>query len=186
MRAWLYGWAEGRRIKPKDYLGEAQEAREFLERHAKLKHAAVVAALAFFEKWLKNGAEGVSVPAREEMHRLYCAGVTPMDALVECAAVWLLSRRRPALLPDGLPLTYALGAALLYLRPRIYHEVYRNGEREMRPEKFTGSKRRLVGRTIRDALGVFFFNLERAAEREHTERVNQSLAVRTPFTNTNP
>jgi hypothetical protein len=101
--------------------------------------------------------------------------------LVEVSAVWLLSRRRPKVLHDGLQLTYALGTTTLSLRPRIYFEVYKNGKREMRPERHKGPTRRLVGKIIRDTLGVFLLNLETAIEREHTERINQTLAIRTPL-----
>lgn len=184
MRAYLHGHPEGRRIKPDEYQGERQEVHKFFEHHS--KHAAVIAALSFFDKWLKDGAEGLEVPAKEDMHRLSTQGVTPMDMLVEVSAVWLLSRRRPRVLPDGLALTYALATSLLYLRPRIYFEVYKNGEREMRPERYSGTKRRLVGNITRSALGVFFLNLEATLEREHKERVEQTLAIRTPFNPTTP
>lgn len=181
-QVYVYGWPEGRRIMPKEYLGERQEAQRFLESHA--KHPAVVAALSFFSKWLGDAAELRDVPAKADLYRLHTAGVTPVDMLVETSAVFLLSRRRPKALPDGRPLIHGLGTATLYLSKRNTIEVFTNGKREVRPMRHSGATRRKVGKLIWDALGVFFLNLEQGIEREHTERGNQARAIRTPFTNT--
>jgi hypothetical protein len=110
----------------------------------------------------RNGPGAAEYHLQHELARLKSAEVTPREALEVAMAVWLLSLEQPAVLPDDLRLTKALGNAVLRIAKLRKIEVWVNGERRItsrRPPP--GEAVTLLGTRLRENFGLLAFALER-------------------------
>lgn len=167
-----YGHPSARRVRKKDYAGEREHVVRFLRYHA--DHAAVVAAIKWAERWLKDAAANESVPAVQHMQRLAAAGVTGKDIVEEVLSLWLFSRWHPHSLADDIRLTKALGTAVLYLAP--------SGKRN-KNARIGGQARQIVGEHIRNTpnVGIFVFHVLDAIEAQIKTRQDDMQDMRLPF-----
>ena len=176
----LYGCPEGRRIRPREYATELQDARTFIEE--KIDHRAIQEALRLLGDWLHAAALGKPrTPAIRELQRLEVAGVTPRRILEELAAVWLYSERYPSRLKDDDQLTYALGASILYLAPRDAVTAYSNPDLKKGYRKVRGVDRREAGQFVRMYLGALFKGIHRKLTEQQEQEQQRRAALMTPL-----
>ena len=174
-----YGHPEGCFVPPRQYLGEMDEARMFVEKH--LGHKAVQATIEWFDVWLREAANGIPVLARAEFRRLAEHGVTGKDCVVSVLAVWLYAHRRPAALPSDARLTFAIALSVLYLAPREKKVSWRNGKAKEYGKHIGHRIRRDVGRLIRTTLGLFLYNAVAEMNKESDRENDLKLALAMTF-----
>jgi hypothetical protein len=171
-----HGHPKGVAIFPKQYVAERAEAAGVIGRNP--SHPGIVTALSWLKEWLE-GQRG----AAQEAARLADHGVEPRRVLEECAAVWMLSHRRPGQLPDDARLTFALSRAVLHLAPRRVRKIYQYGSRTARRyQSASREARRELGEAIRRTLGVLLQQISMEPERALRAESARQEAFATPFT----
>src|SRR5262249_14795232 len=123
----MYGHPLGRRILTRDYAPEARKIAALLKAHP--DHPGTARALAWVEAWLARAKAGdTTTPGFAQVARITAHGVTALQVLHACAAVWAYAQRNPRALPDDERLTFALASAVFLLAPRPLTRKYTYGE----------------------------------------------------------
>ncbi len=176
----LYGSPSGRPLTVAELRPYKDEWKDFFLRHAETPQMA--AAIQFFNDLLSLGRVGDGL-TQFQLHRLRSQGVSGVEALQCVASVWLLSRDRPALLPDNRQLTMAIGAQLFKLRPLEARTVItRKGKMERVYVPPPAVARREVGELVRAKLGTFFIRVEQAMTEERDKARATAMVLAQPFT----
>lgn len=158
-----YGHPQGKHIDPKLWATELAEASRFIEAH--ITHRGITQAVAWFDEWLRDSTKGETLPsggpetpvvASKDMSRLADKGIGPLQLLKTVAGLWLFAQRNPHTLQDDNRLTVAISLALLKLAPR-YYRVDPEGKRN--PTRYTAEARKLIGKRIRDTIGLLIRNI---------------------------
>jgi hypothetical protein len=118
-----------------------------------------------------------------ELQRLQ--DVEPQAALAAVVGIWLYSFHMPRQLPDDRRLTYAIGHAVLRLRPLTitrsrYDHATGKVQNVHRPP--AGLAVGLLGRRSRTELAPFLANLTALLEDDHRRATERATALRTPLT----
>jgi hypothetical protein len=170
-----HGKPTARAIKKSEWAPYRKLARALFKKNE--GHEALVAADEFMAQLLtpgperspkRNGPGAAEYHLQIELARLKKAAVTPRQALEAAVAVWLLALEQPATLPDDIRLTKALGNAVLRIAKLRKREIWVNGKQSLRTRPPAGGALDLLGRKIRDHLGVLVLHLEKliAADRQ--------------------
>ena len=131
-------------------------------------HEGVAYALEFFDRWIRRAYQGeAGVPLVKHMSRLCVDGTTPMDLLVNCAALYLYSDYRPDRIRDRRHLTYCIGKGVLRFKPT--------------PAKIKPSEIREAGEIVLKALGVLLANISKAAQERSTKKRETVRAQSAPL-----
>lgn len=157
-----YGHPQGKHIDPKLWATELAEASRFIEAH--ITHRGITQAVAWFDEWLSAAQEASSkggnldapVVAAQDMARLADMGIQPLQLLKTVAGLWLFAQRNPHTLQDDNRLTVALSLAVLKLAPR-YYRIDHQGKRN--PTRYTAEARKLIGKRVRDTIGLLIRNI---------------------------
>lgn len=153
-----YGHPHGKHIDPKLWATELAEASRFIEAH--ITHRGITQAVAWFDEWLLDSTKGdtleTPVVAAKDMSRLADKGIEPLQLLKTVAGLWLFAQRYPHSIPDDNRLTVAISLAVLKLAPR-YYRIDREGKRK--PTRYTAEARKLIGKRIRDTIGLLIRNI---------------------------
>lgn len=173
----LYGSPEGRRIRRWEYKQEVKEARAVIL--ANKSNPAIIEAVALLQGWLEEAARGRKVAAREDMDRLFNAGVTGLDVLIEAAALWLWFDRRKHHYDNGPELTHQIGTAVILLKPRP--AAYRNRDGSARYKPVGAVARRECGGLIRKHLATVLHNISQRVLRDELEVQQRAETLRTPL-----
>jgi hypothetical protein len=176
-----YGNEHGRRIFRKEYREERKAVDALFKKYP--THPGLLQATAWVRSWLDAAAAGERVPGAVHVARLQRYGVEPRDILAEVCAVFAWERRHPRALPDdGVPLTYAMAIAMLYLVPReqVTAYSYPSGVRR-RYKEAGGTTRKEVGDHLRMHLVRLLVNVHQAIEQEQQATKNAALAMSAPF-----
>lgn len=175
----LYGSPTGRPLRAAELRPYKEEFAGFMLRYVSTPQ--VRAAVKLLDDLLSLGRVGHGL-TQFQLHRLRSQGVTGMEALQCVAAVFLLSRDRPALLPDDRQLTMAIGAQLFKLRPLEGRTVFtRKGKEERQYVPPPAVARREVGELVRSKLGTFMMRVEQALHEEESRSRALALTLATPF-----
>jgi hypothetical protein len=168
-----YGSPTGRRLKRKDdYQREYLLVTELVNNNR--EHPGLVRAEEWLSQFFPPEEAGKVVPVVEPQVkpesrkalsttflRLSPQGVTPLDVILESAALYLVSEWRPHTLSDDLALTRQIGTQVVYLATRDIKSVWMNGEKQYRPKRIPNQTRHHVGAAIRGALGSLMLNMAR-------------------------
>ena len=188
-----YGTPTGRRLKRKDdYQWEHNLVTELVRNNA--QHPGLLRAIEWLDQFFPpEDATRVKPTVQPEVSaesrraltstflRISPQGVTPLDVIIETAALWLVSAWRQRELDDGLALTQHLGTAVIYLGVNDTEVVYVNGKRSRRPKRIAFLTRHTIGAAIRGAMGVLLLNIAHAcvAKVERDDQAKHDL--RKPF-----
>lgn len=169
-----YGHPESRAISKKELKYERMQIEELIEKNK--DHEGIKNAIAWFDKWLVNAAEGrPGTPGLQQLCNLYYAGKTGRDLLVTCATLWLFSYRNQRYFPDNLSLEYGLAHQLTRMI-KLEQRYSRSGKKKAVAVK--GKTKKEIGEYIRQNLGVLFVNichhLQNIEEEKHL--LNQTMA----------
>jgi hypothetical protein len=176
----MHGHPQGHRLLPRDYAQERTEVAAFLTRNT--QHPGILVAQQWLSDWLTASASRESgAVAQTHMFRLAFDGITPLRLLEEVAAVWLFSTRHPEQLEQDERLTYALGAAVLYLCPRGRRQGFSKGQIKDLPIRFPGTVRQEVGEHVRSSIGILLFHISDAINRRVLKDQGKRQALSTPF-----
>lgn len=149
-RKTAYGSDHGKRWYPKDYEREALKVSQILSSNT--EHPGVLKAIASFDEWMRTACIRGGTLGQKHILRLSDEGVTGLDLLTDCAAIWMFSFDAPWDLPTDAPLNYALGLAVLTKSPSM-----KRGCVSARDIKMTD--RRKVGQYIREHVGILLHNI---------------------------
>ena len=185
-----HGTPTGRAIKPKEYAVESRMVRDFLAAHR--DHLGVRNALAFMQSLLPSDSgdpvlgvpvlsAGTTATLRPHFSRLAGHGITPLEVLEKCAALWLLHSWEATRLDDGLPLTLALGNGILSMAPRPQITGTPASNRVPQRQAPRPRIRKLLGLTIREVLGPLLGNISRAIMQVEATRETFKDSMRTAF-----
>jgi hypothetical protein len=140
--------------KGADLRPHRELAASFLERHG--EHAATLSVLGYFDSLI--GRYDRRRELRAHLKRLDVDGATAEGMLIKVAAVWLYTHFNERTFPDDIVATVNIGHHALHTVPL----PRRNGT----PLKFKGSTALALGREIREAVGVYFYQMAEAIGRE--------------------
>lgn len=160
-RGYQYGHPMGRRIRPNEYEQELAEVQKTIEHNS--EHEGIRIAIKFFDDWLTAAGEGhKGIMAAKNFFRLKQEGLTGIELLAECAAIYLFQKRNPQELPFGMGLYIALALGVLCRRKnrmgygsKQYIEV---------------KTRRSVGKRIAEAVGLLLLNIANVHHQKDLER----------------
>lgn len=180
-RAQSYGHPEGRRIWPRDYRGELAAVVALFEANA--EHAGLRTATGWVAEWMQQSTFGDKAqPGYQHMRRLSDHGVTPLDVLIECSAVWLYAMRNPRTLPDDARLTFALAVAVIGLAPLECVRGYRHPTGMVPFYRRARSRvRQAIGEHLRSHLARLFVNVVRGVEQQEQQVREASASMSLPF-----
>lgn len=167
-----YGDPDGHRWYPKEYEQERLKVKLLLE--ANPDHAGIKQGIQFFQGWIEKACTIGGQLAQKHLMRLQDERITPEMLLEECASIWLLSYLNPWTLPTELPLTYALGIALLCKSLR--YKVGCVSVREVNPKL-----RREVGQYVRNSIGLLLMNIYKSIERADSEAAERRKEMALPL-----
>ncbi|RJO61701.1 hypothetical protein C4544_01995 [candidate division WS5 bacterium] len=157
-----WGHPEAHRIRKSDYSVESDQVRAIIMRN--IDHPGINLGIEFFERWLKRASQrSPHVPCPELISRLHDAGVSPVDLLVEMAALWVLGYQDRGLVKSDLHLTYLLGSKLIRFVPY--------------PVNLKGTVHHKCGQYIRDNIGVLLMNILRSVEKKEVVKDEASRVM---------
>jgi len=161
----------------KDYDEERKECRKLIQHNLENGHKGIAYAVDFLEDWLKDSAcEGNRYRTQaKHFARLYRDGVTAIDILVECSALWLFWQRNPNRIDSLKHWKYVAGNCVIHLSP------YGVGRGHHKPLKTSGKERREVGEGIHKAIGTMIVLVARAIMDEERKREEVLKAMHQPL-----
>lgn len=171
-RKTAYGSDTGKRFYPKDYESQAMKVTQLLNANA--KHLGVLKAIAFFDDWIRVACSRGGTPGQKHILRLNDEGVTGLELLTDCAALWLLSIEEPWEF-DQNALTYALGLAVL-----TKSRSMKRGCVSARDVRMTD--RRIVGKYIQDHIGLMLANICSTIRQSQKEAEQDRKTMSEPLT----
>jgi hypothetical protein len=177
-----HGHPLGRKIHQRDYAPERKEAERTLREFS--HHPGLAIALAFIGDWIERAERRArDVPGGAQLARLSGRGVTALEIVTECAAVWSLAEKHPGLLPDDERLNFALANAVFHLAPRDHkRRVLYGGRVEFSYTRIPKADRRSAGAFIREHLSQFLHNVANAPKQAAVAAEAARQALLAPFT----
>jgi hypothetical protein len=151
----------------KDYAEERKECRKLIQHNLEGGHKGLTYAVDFLDGWLNDASTGDRYRTQaKHFARLRASGVTSVDILTECSAVWLFWDRNPSRIHSLRHWQSVAGNCVIHLTP------YGNGRGKHKPLKTSGKERREVGGQIHQTIGTMIVLVARAirdGERAHEE-----------------
>jgi hypothetical protein len=130
----------------------------------------------FIDGWLNDASTGDHYRVQaKHFARLKAAGVTAVDILVECSALWLFWQRNPSRIDSLKHWKYMAGNCVIHLSP------YGVGRGQNKPLKTSGKERREVGEGIHKAIGTMIVLVARAIRDDERKREEVLKAMHTPL-----
>lgn len=165
-RVYHWGHPDGRCIHPKEYSKEKEQVRRLIEKNP--NHPGICKAVSYFERWMKVSTDSFS-PGCKELSWLHYSGVSGLECLIECAAVWIYFWKDSTGIRDtGNFLTFTLAHRLFSLAPRETTGSYidRRGRRRDRKHHIRSRAKKAVGERIRRDLAPLFINMLMAIQKK--------------------
>jgi len=103
-------------LKRHQYAKELEETKALLADNN--SHVGILRALSILDKWLVEAVDRKDFPGSGEIARLVHGGVTALDILTECVAVYAFNIRNPSPLDSEDVFTHQITNAVLRLAPR--------------------------------------------------------------------
>ena len=166
-------------IYPRDYRGEAQEVKAFIERH--IDHKGVQAAISWLDGWISDSTLGKPVPGGNSLRRLNDNGVTGRRCQEAIMALWLFAYRRPGTIPHDARLDFSLALAVLRLAPEEKKVYWKDGEAKQHGKHIGYRARREVGVYIRQILYILAKNMVEALNKELDKENGLKIALSKDF-----
>lgn len=94
--------------------------------------------------------------------------------MIDCAGLWIFSQQNPSVLPDDLPLTYALSL-------HVMTKTRRNKRGLTTCQGIPAAMKRNVGNYIRESIGLIFYNINQTIERQEREREELRRSMGAPL-----
>jgi len=174
-----YGHPDGHYIYPKNYRCEAQEVKDFIERH--IDHKGVQAAITWLDGWISDSTLGKPVPGGNSLRRLNDHGVTGRRCLEAVIALWLYAYRRPGTIPHDVRLDFALALSVLRLAPEEKKIHWMNGEMKQHGKHIGYRVRKDVGVHIRQTLYILAKNMVEAMNKVADQGDAMKISMITAF-----
>ena len=174
-----YGHPDGHYIYPKNYHCEAQEVKDFIERH--FDHKGVQAAITWLDGWISDSTLGKPVPGGNSLRRLNDHGVTGRRCLEAVIALWLYAYRRPGTIPHDVRLDFALALSVLRLAPEEKKVHWMNGEMKQHGKHIGYRIRKDVGIYIRQTLYILTKNMVEAMNKIADQEDAMKISMITAF-----
>jgi len=154
------------RLSRKDYAKEYDDCMSIIGLNQ--EHEGIQYAIKFIESWLQDawdGKPGIVLP--NHARRLFDAGITGKQILVECCALYLLRIRQPQRLHDGKHLLYVMGSRILRISP------YWN--------RTLGTEHRACGEFLMNNLGPLFVSVVSAVKRREAQEDHNQEVMHEPL-----
>lgn len=173
-----YGHPRALSVPRKVLTRELKEVREIVLKNVGT-HAGLSKAIEWFDKWMKDAAEGASgVPGQYHFKRLHDSGVGGAQLLIATAAVFIYAYRNPQAVPsDSKFKDAAIDYAMAHQTTKLIPLEYLTTASGKKRARFMSSKDRAeIGQTIRSVLGPLYLNILRtlnAKEEKAKEWTNE-------------
>lgn len=189
-----YGSPTGRRLKrDKDYQWEWDLVKELVGRNR--EHPGLVRAQEWVSQFFPPEVPGQVAPEVEPkvkpesrkaltltFFRLSDGGITPLDVIIEAAALYVVSEWRSHFLDDQVALTRQTGTQVIFLAVLgTTIKLERDGKKQYRTKRIPNSLRHLVGAAIRGALGSLLLNMAQSVIRKVEADEQAQHDLRKPF-----
>ncbi len=166
LKATYHGHPEANPFKKKDYLIETQQIKHLVELN--LEHEGIQYGIRFFDKMLEVAGKGFEgIPQSLFIARLYDAGVTGKELLIETASLYLLYEEGRIIKSDS-HLIRALGNKILRFKKHGF--------------SLSGPQFEAIGKYIIRHVGVLVLNLAKSAIIKDNERNTNLLNMQKPLT----
>lgn len=150
-RKWAWGHPEGHAIYKREYQYELKMVQKIIGKNT--NHDGINHGINFLNNYLKRSAEGATyLPCHKHAARLYNAGATGYDILIELAAIYMLSRNFHTPIKDHQHLKYLLGNKFIrFVSCR---------------DRVRGTEHRDAGEYLNDNIGVLLLNINNSARKQ--------------------